>query len=148
MPNLNAMFPSKYLKADDLKSTTGKGFREFSLTITGIKPEVLTSKNDDGSEKKENKWVMYFKGAEKGMVVNKTNAQAISDYYGDDTDHWTGKKIILFVATVATPQGPKPGIRVRVPSEETFDPDTVPTTADPMAAAAAATLGGDDGPPF
>lgn len=122
MPNLNDMFPSKTLKADDLKSPTGKGYREFNLTVESLEP--VDFKDDQGVTEK--KWVVHFKGAQKGLVLNRTNAQTICDAYGEDTDEWIGNKIILYVTTVGTPTGPKPGIRVRTANDETFDPEAVP----------------------
>ncbi len=125
MPNMNDMFPSKTLKADDLKAPSGKGYREFSLTVDHLETEDF--KNEDGTTEK--KWLVYFKGAQKALVLNRTNAGTISDAYGDDTDSWTGEKVVLYVTTVGTPQGPKPGIRVRIPSTETFDPEKVDVPA-------------------
>ena len=121
MPNLGEMFPSKTLKADDLKSPSGKGYRDFALTIEDI--EQVEFKDEAGAP--EIKWVLHFKGAQKGLVLNRTNAQTIADAYGEDTESWVGEKVILYVTTVGTPTGPKPGIRVRGPSGETFDPEAV-----------------------
>ena len=121
MPNLAEMFPSKTLKADDLKSPSGKGYRDFSLTVENIEP--VEFKDENGVP--EPKWVLHFKGAQKGLVLNRTNAQTIADAYGEDTESWIGKKVILYVTTVGTPTGPKPGIRARIASEETFDPESV-----------------------
>jgi len=80
VPTLNDMFPSKYLKAEDLRGKDGKGWREFNLTISSVSSEEFES-DEKG---KETKWVMHFRGAEKGMVLNRTNAQTISDSYGND----------------------------------------------------------------
>lgn len=46
--------------------------------------------------RKENLPVLHFKGAKKGMVLNKTNAKQIAKLHGKDTDGWVGKKITLF----------------------------------------------------
>lgn len=81
---LTEMFPSKYLKADDLDSDT-------PVIIANIKFERMQS--EDGKE--EDKPVLYFLRVEKGLVLNKTNATIISEQHGDDTDNWNGKKITL-----------------------------------------------------
>jgi hypothetical protein len=78
------MFPSKYLKASDADT-------DLTLTISRIAPEIMKSR--DGQD--EEKYVLYFSDAEKGMVLNKTNKNTLVDLYGEETDEWVGKKIIL-----------------------------------------------------
>ena len=78
------MFPSKYLKASDAET-------DLTLTIARISKESM--KNRDGQD--EEKYVLYFSDAEKGMVLNKTNKNTLVDLYGEETDEWIGKKIIL-----------------------------------------------------
>lgn len=77
---LNDVFPSKYLKADDLEG------REVTVTIRDAKIEKM---GDD------QKLVIYFAGKDKGMVVNRTNADRIAHYHGPDTDGWLGKQVVL-----------------------------------------------------
>lgn len=75
-------FPSTYLKADDLN-----GSRPV-VVIRSIKFENL------GDERKS---VLYFEGKDKGLVLNKTNANAITDILGtDETDYWVGARIRLY----------------------------------------------------
>ncbi len=74
-------FPSQYLKAADL------GGREVRVTMANTEREKLGN---------DNKLVLYFKGKEKGLVLNKTNAGTISDAYGDDTEDWFDNPLILF----------------------------------------------------
>jgi len=53
-----------------------------------------------GNDKKE-KLVAYFKGKDKGLVVNKTNANMIEEIARtDETDEWPGTKIVLKPARV------------------------------------------------
>ena len=59
--------------------------------------------------------ILYFKGMEKGIVLNKTNAAAISNLYGDDTDDWQGEDITLFPAMVSFQNQTVPAIRVKAP---------------------------------
>ncbi len=40
--------------------------------------------------------VVKFKGAEKKLALNKTNAKAIIALYGPNTEDWPGKKVVLF----------------------------------------------------
>jgi hypothetical protein len=43
---------------------------------------------------------IWFKGKDKGLLLNKTNANTISGLYGDDTDTWLGKPVQLTTAYV------------------------------------------------
>lgn len=77
---MNDAFPSKWLKAADLNG------REETYTISRYAMEKLED---------EQKLILYFQGREKAMVCNKTNADRIAFYFGDDLDNWIGKSIIL-----------------------------------------------------
>lgn len=94
-------FPSKYLKAADLQD------RDVRVTMGNVEKEKL---GDDM------KLVLYFKGKEKGLVLNKTNSNSIVDAYGDDTDDWFGQEIILFSVMTDFQGKVGPAIRVRQPN--------------------------------
>ncbi len=93
-------FPSNYLKAADLHD------RNVMVVIDRVQMEDI---GDD------HKPVLYFQGKEKGLVMNKTNANNIAVVYGDDTDDWTGKEIVLFPAMVDFQGRTVAAIRVRAP---------------------------------
>lgn len=94
-------FPSKYLKATDLQG------REVRVIMANVQQEKL---GDDM------KLVLYFKGKEKGVVLNKTNANTIGDSYGDDTDDWYDQPLILFSVMTDFQGKVGPAIRCRVPT--------------------------------
>ncbi len=72
------------LKVADLQG------RRVTVTIDS----VTLKKFDDGS-----KLIATFRGAEKALIVNKTNANMIAEIAGsDDTDNWPGKRIVLMPA--------------------------------------------------
>src|SRR5579862_2698736 len=98
---LNDVFPSKYLKAADLNN------REVKVIMANAEIEKL---GDDS------KLVLYFKGKEKALVVNKTNANTIAAAYGDDTDDWYDQPLILFSVMVSFQGQTGPAIRCRVPT--------------------------------
>ena len=98
---LNEMFPSRFFKAIDCKPP-------LTLTVTGVAPE----KFQDGTSKH----VVSFRESEKGLVLNKTNAESIAEMYGDDSDRWAGRQIELYSAKVTGPNGLTDGVRVRMPS--------------------------------
>lgn len=87
--NVNEAFPSKYIKASDI------GDKAITVTI-----ENITLEDVGQGQKKEEKIVLHFQGKEKGLVCNKTNANTISGFYGDETEDWIGKRITLVTREV------------------------------------------------
>jgi len=100
MPSVNDSFPSRYLKAADLKGRT-------------VEVEIMRVDLEEVGN--EEKLCAYFAGKEKGLVLNKTNATLIADSYGDDTDRWQGKKIILYPDKTQFNGRIVPCLRVRLP---------------------------------
>lgn len=94
-------YPSKYLRAADLQD------RQIKAVMNRVEMESI---GDD-----DKKPVLYFSKGTKGLVLNKTNSKVISGAYGDDTDMWEGKEIILFPAMVDFRGDSVEAIRVRVP---------------------------------
>ncbi len=93
-------FPSEYLRAADLQG------RNVRATISHIEVREV----GDG-----HKPVIFFQGKEKGVVLNKTNANNIAAAYGDDTDDWTGKEVILYGTMVDFQGRSVAAIRIRRP---------------------------------
>jgi hypothetical protein len=89
MTTLNDLYPSKYLKASDA---------ENDLTVTIAK--VLIEKMKDQEGKEESKPVIYFTEQPKGMVLNKTNGNVLSDLFGETIEEWTGHKVTLCAVDV------------------------------------------------
>ena len=80
--NANEAFPSNYLKAADLKG------RRMVLTIESAQMDAL----DDGK-----KLVVRFRGAERALVLNRTNCTSIIEIAGTaETAAWTGTRIVLY----------------------------------------------------
>ncbi len=102
MSDIMNAFPSKYLKEADLMGTP----HVFTMTNTSIEKV-----GDD------TKPVVYFQEEQRGLVLNKTNANAISDLHGRETDNWPGKKIELFPHTTEFQGRMAPCIRVRKPQQ-------------------------------
>lgn len=98
------MFPDDpYMGAWDLE-----GRETVVVTIERITIEVL--KNNTGKD--ERKPVAHFKGAQKGMVLNKTNCKTIAALYGPDTDKWVGERVELKVQEVTAFGGTHACLRV------------------------------------
>lgn len=94
-------FPSQYLKASDL------GGREVRVTMANVEREKIGT---------DTKLILYFKGKEKGLVLNKTNAYAIGDGYGEDTEDWYDQPLILFSIKTEYQGKVVDGLRCRVPT--------------------------------
>src|SRR6266404_6145292 len=78
--DIGSAFATKYLKASDLQG------RDVTVKMGRVEQEKV---GDD------HKLILYFQGKEKGMVLNRTNANSIADVYGGETEDWYGHSIIL-----------------------------------------------------
>src|SRR5688572_25965753 len=88
MANINDAFPSKYIKASDLRG---------SQPVVVIDHVAFEQVGRD----KDTKPVVYFRGKEKGLICNKTNANKIVGIVGSsDTDDWPGHSIRLYATEV------------------------------------------------
>ena len=65
-------------------------------------------KEKDGSTKR--KFVVYFEGVEKALVLNKTNAQKLAAAFGKDYSKWIGMEVELYAEMTGLG---KEGVRVR-----------------------------------
>lgn len=83
------LFPSRWLSADDLKG------RSFELTIVKVTFEQVRDRFNVG-QGNTTKACVWFDGAQKGLLLNKTQAMAIADITGSERfDKWPGKKIVI-----------------------------------------------------
>jgi len=101
--NIDAAFPSKYLKAADL------GDSDRTVTIAKIDIEDIGK-----GKEQELKPVLYFNETKKGLVLNKTNSKTIKSLHGPETDAWVGKQITLFTTEVDFAGDQILAIRVRL----------------------------------
>ena len=87
MPRTSEMIESKYLKKEDVGEdgtvVTVASFEKVNVAIQGDPAEY--------------RWTMRFEEFDKPMVLNSTNIKLCEKALGsDDTDHWIGKKIVVF----------------------------------------------------
>lgn len=87
--HVDQMFPSKYIKHGDLQG------RDVTVTIERVAGETV--RNQDGDKRV---WVAYFRGANKGLILNKTTATTIAALYGPESDGWIGKAVTLYGTNV------------------------------------------------
>jgi hypothetical protein len=134
--NINDQFPSKFLKASDL---------DGKQVIVTMRDCIVESIGEDRRP------VLYFVGKDKGVVLNKTNANNIGDAYGQDTDEWVGKKVVLYTAYVDFQGKSMEAIRIRKPKDSELGASAKPEhrTADvPPQFEAGDPGAGDDDIPF
>jgi len=111
---ISTAFPSKFIKAADLQD------RDWSVTLKAVEMETM---EQTGEEKP----VLYFVETDRGLVLNKTNADTISTKLGDDeTDNWPGAKLVLFPATTSFGGRTVPCIRVRLDTSAAPQVSTAP----------------------
>lgn len=125
MVRINDAFPSKYLSAKDLPPNAF-----VRVTIDTVVVEMM----DESSG--ETKPIAYFMGKQKGMPINRTNAQVIAQQYGEETDDWAEKDILLYVTDVPFQGRLVPAIRVKIPGPRQPQAAAPPTTARRMPPAA------------
>lgn len=101
--HIDSAFPSKYLKASDLQG------RNVTVKMGRVDQEKI---GDD------TKLILYFQGKDKGMVLNKTNANNIASIHGGETEDWFGKDITLVEAMVDYQGKSVPAIRIRAPQRK------------------------------
>lgn len=88
MPKLREIYGGNYLKADDIKD-----LGDVNVVIENVTVDEL----EDGKKKA----VLHFRGKEKTLVVNVTNANMLEELTGsDDTDDWIGKRICIYTCKV------------------------------------------------
>src|SRR5262245_15999526 len=84
MPTRNEAFPSRFFKAADIPRDG------LVLAIAKVEQEKI-------GPDQELKWVLYFKGQDKQLVLNGTNWDLIAAALNeDDSDNWVGKPIVIY----------------------------------------------------
>jgi len=128
--DIYSAFPSKYLKASDLMG------RNARVLIGRVEVEMI------GQDRRA---ILYFQGKEKGLVLNKTNANTIADTWGPNTDTWEGKEITLYPARVDYQGKRVDAIRVQVTQPVRQQPAPAPQQqhASPPPAASPDSYGAD-----
>lgn len=95
---------SEYLKAEDL----GTSMPTLTIQASDVKHF------DNG----DSKLVLQFTETDKTMPLNMTNARAIAEIHGNNSEGWTGKQIMLFTMPVDFQGRQVQAIRVRAPASQ------------------------------
>lgn len=123
MPKVSEMIVSKFLRKEDFDE-------DQVCTIKSVSLE------DMQGDKGEQRWVLYFRERDKGMVLNVTTIRVLEQAFGDDSDEWIGNKVKVYVDPNVSFQGkvvgglrlmpPKKGTPKAAapkPADEGFDDD-------------------------
>lgn len=97
---VSAAFPSEFLRAVDLDG------RNVTVVIDRVEMREV---GDD------HKPVLFFKGKEKGVVLNKTNSATVAAQFGDEMDDWSGAEIVLYPTSVQFQNKMVEAIRIKIP---------------------------------
>jgi hypothetical protein len=111
MAKTGDMIPSRFLKHIDI----GAG---QLWTIKKVTQEDI-GQGDDA----QTKWVLYFDESAKVLTLNGTNIKRLEKVCGsDESDNWTGKKIVVYWDEEVTFKGETTGgIRLRAPKDQKVD---------------------------
>lgn len=105
MAKVSEMIQSKFLRKEDFDE-------DRVMTIKGCRLEVMPG--DAGDQK----WVLYFKEEAKGMALNVTTIRVLEQAYGDDSDHWVGNRVMVYVDPNVSFGGKiVGGLRLRTPKK-------------------------------
>jgi hypothetical protein len=114
---MTTVFPSKYIKVAEL------GDKPTLYTISHVEMETMGFGQD-----KKTAPVLYFREIERGLVLNRTNNNTIIDAYGDESETWRGKPIVLVPTDVEYKGKLQPGIRLRQPKASDKSAITTPAS--------------------
>jgi hypothetical protein len=92
---------SRFLKATDI--TGEKKFRIKNVTEEKV------------GEDKEQKLCVWFTNDKRGLCLNRTNNRVLREAFGDETDGWANKIVVLFSTMTEMRGRMMPGLRVRIP---------------------------------
>lgn len=108
-------FPSKFISAADLQG------KEAIVKITHVATDEIGGKQ---------KYICFFAGKQKGLVLNKTNWNSIVKITGaDDSDDWTGASVCLYETYVDFQGESVPAVRIK-PPQKAQSPAARPSSAE------------------
>lgn len=123
MAKIHEMLASKFLKKDDV----------VTPVLWTVQSCTQMNVAKDGADA-EMKWCLTFRESDKPLVLNSTNIQLCQKVFeSDDTDHWIGKRLVLYVDPNVSYAGKiTGGIRVRKPKANAPPPVVVAEVDDDL----------------
>jgi hypothetical protein len=105
--DFDSVYGSKFVSAGDIVARGGKHRSKIA------KVETADLRQDSGNTTRR-RFVLYFDGLDKGMVLNQTNAGILKDALGKSPTKWVGADVGLYVEQVPFGNKRVPGLRLRV----------------------------------
>lgn len=103
-----------FIKGDDVKAGPKK------VTITGVE---VAKFDKNGKTERKLQLVVDDAGDSKKVTLNATNLTAVQDAYGNETDEWEGKKVVLYHDPTVSYGGKRiGGLRIKVPGQKAVVP--------------------------
>jgi hypothetical protein len=113
------MIQSKFLRKEDFDEDQVMTIKDCKLEDVG---------KEDAAEQR---WVLYFRERDKGMVLNVTTIRVLEQAYGGDTDQWVGNKVMVYVDPNVSFGGKVVGgLRLRTPKKQGAKAPTPPPPKD------------------
>ena len=84
MTDFDDLYGGRFLSSQEVKAPT-------NVTIERIERRRSPAR----ASRRAQKLVLYFKGGKKGMVINKTNANALAAAFGKNLSDWVGKRMTI-----------------------------------------------------
>lgn len=81
---VSQMIQSKFLRKEDIEDDTPATIKKLSL-------------EDMPGDSGDQRWVLFFKEQNKGMVLNTTTIRMLEKAFGDESDDWVGKRVTIYV---------------------------------------------------
>lgn len=104
MPDVRKLYDKAYIYCYDLEG------RDVTVQIESVSGGTLVGTGGT----KNKKPVIRFKGTEKALALNITNARTIAGMYGGfDSEKWIGKRITLYPTTTTFGASTVECIRIR-----------------------------------
>jgi hypothetical protein len=126
--DLDLAYGSKYLSATDV------GDKKIRAKIVKVRKEEM--RGDDG--KTRTKFVLFFEGLDKAMVLNATNKDVLADNFGRVPAKWIGATVGILVDNNVMFQGKRTkGLRLRYIAAPKATVTEPPPFDDPTPSAAA-----------
>lgn len=105
MTDYRSMYDAQFIGAWDLSG------HDVTVKIAKVSGESIVGEGGRTNKRP----ILTFAGAEKRMIINRTNGKIIASLYGNDVAQWVGKAITLYPTRVR--MGPETVDAVRVRPE-------------------------------
>ncbi len=106
MPNVRILLQSKFITKEDITAP-------MPVTIS----QIVQDNQQQRGAAPDMKWLMYFAELRKGLRLNKTTIKQLAATFGDETDHWLGKRVRIYVDHTVEMAGQiVGGVRLQMPN--------------------------------